>query len=944
MKFTDQIAEYITENELNLSHLTIVLPSERAKKYIASSLFKINGKALLAPKMITIDRWVRGLSQKTVIDKTRALLRLFEIQLKDAKSDEDRSFDDFLTWGNMLLSDFDELDRYLLDSKQLFTNLAAIKDLENWNVDSWSFGNENVTESQKRFMEFWDRLPAYYTALNEVLDKEGVCYMGKAYRFVAENLDVVFQEDKESRFLFAGFNALSPAEISIMKQLHQMGRGHILINADKFYLETESHEAGRFLRDLQQKLGLREMSFVNDTLLHETKEIEIIECAQTAGQAKVAGTILEEMEEEEIKNSLILLADESLIVPLLKNLPKKIGKANITLGLPLRNTALRTWVEILFGIQENKLRFKSEGVYFNDLQKLWNHPFISAILPKEEKERIVTIEHEIISRNSIFLSLDKIEVGPIGNQLMQLIFKPWKDNFQNGLTAIRQLSNAIYKLLSKEFEFEKAILQGFDTALMDFGNIVSEGLPAMSLRSFKTLFNQHWNLKSIAYHGNPLEGLQIMGLLETRLLDFETIICLGMNEGSMPPTNPIQTMVPMDLRNYFGLPTPREKQGLFAHHFYRLLHSCKKMYVTYTSAQEKVGSNEESRYLLQLELELSRLNTDIHITKRFYTVPQEEKTEKTHTISKTPEIIARMDEIFAHSTSASMLKKYAACPLDFYYQYIMEFGEEEKVEEEVENSTFGTFIHNALETMYTPFARFNKQGEKVEPAPPSITSFDIDTMLKHYEYEINKEFSKHFNDDKEAFSKGKNLLSYKMAVELTKRFLEKEKEFLIEQTEPVFIESLERQLRAELEVDIFGEKKEVALKGFVDRIDSIGGKFRIIDYKSGKVEEKDTSTNKTKVDLDVLVKNCQDKKHILQLIMYCYLFKANYNELPREASIISFINIKDGVFKLDTGNISIEEAVEMFPEIIQKILEQMYDKSVDFEHNSKSFVSFCAYC
>ena len=171
MKFTDQIAEYITENELNLSHLTIVLPSERAKKYIASSLFKINGKALLAPKMITIDRWVRGLSQKTVIDKTRALLRLFEIQLKDAKSDEDRSFDDFLTWGNMLLSDFDELDRYLLDSKQLFTNLAAIKDLENWNVDSWSFGNENVTESQKRFMEFWDRLPAYYTALNEVLDK-----------------------------------------------------------------------------------------------------------------------------------------------------------------------------------------------------------------------------------------------------------------------------------------------------------------------------------------------------------------------------------------------------------------------------------------------------------------------------------------------------------------------------------------------------------------------------------------------------------------------------------------------------------------------------------------------------------------------------------------------------------------------------------------------------
>lgn len=945
MKFTDQIADYIKEKNLNLNQLTIVLPSERAKKYISASLFNAFKKPLLAPKMITIDRWIKNLSEKTVIDKTRALLRLFEIQLKDAKSEEDRSFDEFLTWGNMLLSDFDELDRYLLDSKQLFRNLADIKELENWTVDSWSFGNENLSESQKRFMEFWDRLPIYYTELNKVLDKEGVCYMGKAYRYVSENLNIVFKENKNAHFLFAGFNALSPAEISIMKQLHQMGRGHILINADKFYLDTESHEAGRFLRELKQKLGLREMSFVEDKLLKEAKEIEVIECAQTAGQAKVAGTILDQMEDEDIKNSLILLADESLIVPVLKNLPKKIGKANITLGLPLRNTALRTWVELVFGIQENKLRFKSDGIYFNDLQKLWNHPFFSAIITKEEQDKIIVLEHEIIRKNSIFLSLERIQIGPISDAIMQLIYKPWKNNFQNGLICIRQLNNELYKNLKDEFAFEKAIIQGFDNALADFGNIVSEGIPAMSLRSFKTLFNQHWNLKSIAYHGNPLEGLQIMGLLETRLLDFETIICLGMNEGTMPPTNPIQTMIPMDLRNYFGLPTPREKQGLFAHHFYRLLHSCKKMYVTYTSAQEKVGSNEVSRYLLQLELELSRLNTKINLTKRFYTIPQnKEKTFNKHSIPKTPEIISRIDDIFSQSTSASMLKKFVACPLDFYYQYIMEFGEEEKVEEDVEHNTFGTFIHKALETMYAPFARFNSIGEKVNPAPPNITSFDIDNMLNHYEYEINKEFSNHFDNDKEAFSKGKNLLSYKMALELTKRFLEKEKEFLMEQTEPVFIESLERELRAELEVDIFGSIKKVALKGFVDRIDSIGGKYRIIDYKSGKVDSKDTSTNKTKVDVAVLLKNCLEKKHILQLIMYCYLFKANYNELPREASIISFINIKDGIFKLDTGNISLDEAVEMFPEVLQKILEQVYDTQTDFEHNTKSFVSYCAYC
>lgn len=939
MHFTDQIATYIKENNLDLKHLTIVLPSERAKKYISASLFKAYQKPMIAPKMVTIDRWVRDLSDKTVIDKTRVLIRLFDIQLKSAKTIEDHSFDEFLTWGNMLLSDFDELDRYLLDSKQLFSNLADIKEIENW-----SFGNENLTESQKRFMEFWDRLPGYYTELNKVLDAEKVCYMGKAYRHVCENLDVVFAEDKERHFLFAGFNALSPAEISIMKQLHKMGRGNVLINADKFYLNTESHEAGRFMRDLKQELGISNLPFVEDRLLTETKEIDIIECTQTAGQAKVAGTLLDEMEPELINQTLILLADESLIVPVLKNLPKKIGKANITLGLPLRNTALRTWVDLLFGIQENKLRFKTEGIYFNDLQKLWNHPFVNAILTDEEKANVVRIEHEIIKRNSIFLSLKNIEIGEIGDKIMQLVFKPWKNNWLEGLLTIRELSRFIYKYLEEAFDFEKAILEGFDRALIDFENISKEGLPDMNLRSFKTLFNQHWNLKNIAYHGNPMEGLQIMGLLETRLLDFENIICVGMNEGSMPPTNPIQTMIPMDLRKYFGLPTPREKQGLFAHHFYRLLHHCNKMYVTYTSAQEKIGSNEASRYLLQLELELSRLNTNIKIQKKFYSIPNETVENKQTVVKKTPEILERLDELFANSTSASMLKKFAACPLDFYYQYIMEFGEEEKVEEEVENNTFGTFIHNALEEMYQPFARFNKKGEKIEPVPPAITSFDIDKMLKHYEHEINKQFYNHFNQDKEAYSVGKNFLSYKMALELTKRFLEKEKEFLTEQTSPVFIESLERELRADVEIEVLGVKKKVHLKGFVDRIDSIDGKFRIIDYKSGKVKKDDTNTVKKKVDLEVLVNNSLNKKHVLQLLMYCYLFRENFGELPREASIISFVNIQDGVLPLETGDMELAEAVDLFPSVIEAIINEIYDTEVPFSHDDSKQFSYCAYC
>lgn len=939
MSFTDQIADYIFEQELDLKHLTIVLPSERAKKYIAASLYRKYQKPILAPEMITIDRWIRENSDKTVIDKTRAIVRLFNVQLENLTDEKDRSFDEFLAWGSILLSDYDEIDRYLLSSKDIFKNLADIKEIENW-----SFGKEDLSAGQKRFMEFWDRLPDYYLRLNEQLDKDKVCYMGKAYRYVAENIDVVFKKDKNRHFLFAGFNALSKAELSIMKQLNNLGRAHILINADSFYFDNSSHEAGRFLRQLKAELGERNIPFIDNNLATDEKHIRIIECAQHTAQVKAAATILNDLNKEEIDQTLVLLADENLIAPLLKNLPKKIGQANITLGLPLRNTSLRTWVELLFTIQENKIRFRSEGIYIHDLQKLWNHPFLTAILSKEERTAIVNFEKELIRKNSIFQTVSKIQIGKIPDQLLQLLTVNWKNNWTEAIQKIREIDQLLYSNFKETDEFERAIVQGFDHALQDFENLIKEGLPEMSLKSFKHLFQQHWNSRSIAYHGNPLDGLQIMGLLETRLLDFKKIIVLGLNEGEMPPTNPIQTMIPMDLRNFFGLPTPRDKQGLFAHHFYRLLHECTDMWVTYTSAQESIGSNEASRYLLQLELELSRVNPKLKLERQYYSIPNEtSETEAKQQVIKTKEIIQRMDEMFERSVSASALNKYLKCPLDFYYQRILDFGEEDTIEEEVESNTFGTFIHNVLEELFKPFARHDEKGIKRSPQPPNITSFDIEKMLKRYEGLITNEFLKHFNMDKEAFSTGKNLLSYKMALELTERILKHEQTFLMKQTEPVFIEYLEMEMQADMEIEIHGTKKTLHFKGIIDRVDSIGGKVRIIDYKSGKVKSDDVTISELK-DEEKLVHNIKKTKHAVQLILYCYLYKQNFGSLPAEASIYSLINITEGTFPLQGRKQSVEEIVDQFPKFIQLVFEEMYNIEIPFEHTSNDFMNFCLYC
>ncbi|PHR21541.1 MAG: hypothetical protein COA38_18695 [Fluviicola sp.] len=936
MKFVQHIAEYIHSNELELEHLTIVLPSERLKKYISSALFQEYGQPIIAPKMITIDQWVKSYSPETVIDQTRALLRLFEIQLKNAKTIEDASFDEFFTWGTILLSDFNEIDRYLLDADQVFRNLADIKEIENW-----SFGEKELTESQKRFMEFWDRLPGYYKALNAELSKREICYAGKAFNYLANNINALF-EDKKAQYLFAGFNALSKAEIELIRQLDKMGRAHVLINADDWYYADKDHEAGRFLRDLSTALDGRKLDFVQDELAGKAMRIEMISCAQKTGQAKVAATILEKLTKEELDETVLLLADESLIGAVIKNLPASIGKANITLGLPIRNTAVKTWVDLLFNIQENKTRFRTNAIYFNDLQSFWNHPFVLAVLDKEEKEALLDAERAIISRNSIFVNVKNMTVGPKTAELLGFITEPWNNNWLNGLKIIRSLSTELYKGLQEEFAFEKAMLEAFDHSLVEFENILSEGIPEMSLKSYRQLFNMHWGARSIAYHGNPLDGLQIMGLLETRGLDFKRIICLGMNEGNLPPTNPMQTMIPMDLRRYLGLPSPREKQGLFAHHFYRLMHKCEELYVTYSSADEMIGSNEPSRYLLQLEMELSRINPKVKIEKKIYSLDSKSR-ETQREIPKTPEIIARMDELFAGSASASMLKKYLTCPLDFYFRYVMDFGEADTVEEEIETSTFGTFIHDTLEILYEPFARYTKDGELKSPQPTNITSRDIDYMLKNFTVTLDNQFLTHFNNDRDAFTKGKNLLSYEMAKELTKRFLKSEKVFLEQQSEPVFIEALEQSYNVEVEVEVHGTKKKVNLRGFIDRIDRVGDAIRIIDYKTGKVADADVALRVKDVEDEMIVETMGMRKHVLQLVMYAYLYQQKHGVIPT-SSIISFVSNANEPFKLNTQKMDLEEMIENFPKYIGLILEGIYDVDVPFSHNKDQFVSYCQYC
>ena len=931
MKFLKQLAVHIKDKNYDLRSLSIILPSERATKYLAEALLKEYGKPIFSPEITTIDRWVKKHS-KPIIDNTRLLIRLFEMY---RETDEGRfeTFEEFTTWGSMLLSDFDDIDRYMLDYRQVFKNLKAIKELESWKIDE-----EKLSASQKKFMEFWERIPNYYDKLHQKISEKGFVTAGLAYRQLAENPEVLFKKNENQFFIFAGFNALSLAELTIIKKLIRRNRAEYIINADKYYLENPIHEAGAFLRKNIDFLEIKNPLFITDNLNNKELNIQVVECAQHTGQVKVAATELEKLSQDEVNETLVLLSDESLIGAMVKNIPASIGKANVTLGLPLSQTPIKSWVELIFDIQENKIRFKTEAFYFKDLQRSINNVLILSSLDAKEKNQLVKLEQETIRKNKIFQRVDSLNIGQKAEIMLQSLSINWKNDWKLAMSQIRKLNNILLESLSQNAEFERNIVLIFDDALLEFQQIIEEGIPEMNLRSFKSLFYQHWNGKNMAFHGNPTNGLQIMGLLETRLMDFERIFILGFNEGKLPGTNPVRTIIPMDLRYGLGLPSTRDKQGIFAHHFYRLLHHCKNAWITYTTAAEQIGSNESSRYLLQLKLELAKINQNVKISNQFYTVPFPELNElPSNVVDKKPEIIARLDSFFERSISASALNKYLSCPLDFYYRYLVEFGEEKSVEEGVESNTFGSFIHKTLELLFKPFAQRDEEGNYVKPSPPPISTSDIDKMLNDFKPILYNQFLEFFGGDESLFKNGKNLLSYEMAMEITKNVLIKEKEFLSNTTELVYIEQVEAAMNTELEVNVNGELKRIKFKGYIDRIDRIGDKFRVIDYKSGKVKDEDV---KFKVLEEGLKQSFKKTKHALQLTLYCLFFKEKYNCFPDQAIIMSLVK-SDKLFILNYEE-EIEGMTLVFKDLVEELLNEIYNLDIHFEHDSDA--KYCGYC
>lgn len=940
LTFIEKIVKDIYQMDLSLENLTIVLPSQRAGKYFQKALYQKYQRPIFSPNIVTMNNWVKNIVQRPILEPIHCVFELYSILQLQFPS-EDKGLDEFLKWGPTLLNDFNEIDRYLINSKDLFRNLADIKDIENW-----SFNSEKLTPAQERFMAFWDMLPSYYEAFQKFIKQKEVFYSGAAYRYFAENIDLAFSNNSSAHFLFAGFNALSKAEISIMQQLEKMGRADIYIEADSFYMDSKIHEAGLFLRKLKNTFSITKTGFIANHFGEGKKEINVINCAQSSGQAKVMATILKEnISKEDEADTLLLLANEQLVLPVIKNIPKSISKANITLGLPLKYTPLKTWLEILFHTQEGYEQFKKSNTYYKHFLKLIKHPFLVNYLTPEETNALKEVENSILAQNWVFVYWQQLKLSDRLTKLFESIFTPWENDWALAIQNLRKINEQLFNAYTDNVqEIEKAIIYQFDQSLIPMEGLIDTYKPVISLRTFKQLLNQHWSMQTLAYYGNPLDGLQVMGLLETRLLNFKKMIVIGLNDGSLPPDNPIQTIIPMDLRKYHGMPTTREKQGLFAHHFYRLVHQVEQCWITYSSAETGKGMDEPSRYIHQIKLELAAQFDNVCLQEHLYTIGDEQQSNKPLLVPKNDLLFQRIDEYLAKGTSASALKGFMRCPLDFYYRYLLGFGEEDSVEEDIEASTFGNFIHHTLEQLYTPYA--NTEASSGDQTKKLLSAVGITKMLNEFEPILRTAFEDYYKNNKEVILKGKNLLSFEMAKHLTQRFLLAEQKLLTKNKGHLQIYALEMKLQHYAVFHIMGEDKKVAFRGYIDRVDIWNSSFRILDYKTGTCKTDDVHIKAIRREKDpvrALKKQLKTKKYVFQLLIYQMLFYAAHKRYAEYAGIVSLVNIKDGPFYLQNElTPDLPSLMELFENALSELLNDIYDPSALFEHDPSS--RFCLYC
>ena len=820
----------------NLAHTAVVFPNKRAGLFFNEYLAQESDSPIWSPAYVSISELFRSLSPWEVGDPVKLVCELYKIFRRETQSTE--TLDDFYFWGEMLISDFDDADKNKVDTDKLFSNLQDLRNI----MDDYTFIDDEQEEAirqffqnfsierrtalKERFISLWDVLGNIYKGFRESLASQNIAYEGMMYRHVIEHLDVdklPYEKD-----VFVGFNVLNKVEHTLFTQLKDAGKAVFYWDYDEFYMKENrqavTHEAGEFirrnLRDFPSPLSGE--LFKN---LSKPKEVHYIASSTENAQARYLPQWIRNNLTTPEKETAVVLCNEALLQPVLHSLPAEVKHVNITMGFPLSQTPVYSFLIALLELHTHGFNFKSGRYTFQSVVTLLKHPY-----PRQLTGQAELLEKEL-TRNNRFYPLP----GELGkDEFLTRLFTPLSGNLNLCIRLSETLQQVagIYQANTSGTEDTDAFNQLYRESLFKayttinrFRTLIEEDELTVQSETFRRLLVKVLSATNIPFHGEPAIGMQVMGVLETRNLDFRHLVLLSVNEGQLPKSGGDSSFIPYNLRKAFGMTTIEHKIAVYAYYFYRLLQRAERITLMYNTSSDGLNRGEWSRFMLQFLIEWPH-----PITRQFLEAGQSPQGTSPITVEKTPDVMRRMQSLFdvranpKAKFSPSALNYYLDCPLKFYYRYVAGLSVPDEVSAEIDSATFGSIFHYAAEHIYKDLTTHGKviNKEALETLLRNEVKLQdyVDTAFKKLFFNVPQNEKPEYN--------GVQLINSAVIARYLKQLLQNDLRY----APFTFIAS---EMEVDEPIDIQTPKGVIKSRigGIIDRMDSKDGTLRIVDYKTG---------------------------------------------------------------------------------------------------------------
>lgn len=829
--FLKQVAhDLYNKTEGNFTKVAIVFPNKRASLFFNEYLAQESDRPIWSPTYVSISELFRQSSDLSIADPIKLVCDLYKVFQKATGNKE--TLDDFYFWGEMLIADFDDADKNMADTHALFSNLKDLNEL----MDNYDFLEEGqkealsqffhnfsinqVTELKQRFISMWNVLGDIYTEYKALLESQSIAYEGMLYRQVIEQLDV--EALPYNKYIFVGFNVLNKVEHTLFKKLNEAGKAMFYWDYDTFYLNKTPHEAGEFirrnLRDFPSELPA---SFFDN--LNQPKEVTFIESPTENGQVRYLPQWIRENLTSQEKETAVVLCNEALLQPVLHALPDNVKHINITMGFPLSQTPAYSFVNALMELHTSGYNPNNGRYLFAEVISVLKHPYTRQLSPEAEK-----LEQNLTRDNRFYPLPSELKQ----DNVLELLFTPRRNN----LDLCSMLSEALKEVAviyqqqaashSDAFDqlYRESLFKTY-TLVNRFHTLIESKELNVQAGTFQRLLTRVMSSSSIPFHGEPAIGMQVMGVLETRNLDFRHLIMLSVNEGQLPKAGGDSSFIPYNLRKAFGMTTIDHKIAVYAYYFYRLMQRAEKVTLVYNTATDGINRGELSRFMLQFLIEWGYL-----VLRKQLEAAQSPQDSTPIIIEKTPDVMERMKSVFDIRNnpkaliSPSALNCYLDCPLKFYYKYVALLSALDEVTADIDSAKFGSIFHYAAEHIYKDLTAHGKL----------ISKENLETLLKDevrlQTYVDNgfKELFFNLPQNEQPEYNGIQLINSAVIVKYIQQLLRNDLRYA-----PFTFVGSEQRIFENIEIYTPTGDIQSRIGGIIDRIDSKGESLRIVDYKTG---------------------------------------------------------------------------------------------------------------